>query len=72
MKTQEATKSFAAFVNVGEPTLTTNACRFATASEASDYGDELSSRWFAVRGVEVRETSDPVNYTFINGQARPL
>lgn len=43
-------------------TWTGNALRFDTAEEAKHYGDNLFSRWTAVRHVRVVHSPDPVNY----------
>ncbi len=45
-----------------------NAVRLATAEEAEAYGRDLYSRWVLVRGKRVVESSDPVTYTFVDGQ----
>jgi hypothetical protein len=49
-----------------------NACRYTTHEEAKLAGDELASRWFAVRDTRVVESPDPVNYEFKNGKTSPI
>ena len=43
-----------------------NGLRFATRAEAEANVANLASRWFAVRDTRVIESSDPVNYRWIN------
>jgi hypothetical protein len=43
-----------------------NALRFATREEADQNVRDLSYRWMAVREVRVVESSDPVNYSYVN------
>lgn len=45
-----------------------NGLRFATKQEAELSAGELMSRWFAVKEYRIAESTDPVNYTFTNGQ----
>ena len=45
-----------------------NALRFATREEAQANVDNLAARWFAVRERRVVESSDPVNYRWIDGR----
>jgi hypothetical protein len=45
-------------------TWTGNALRFATPEEAKHYGDNLFSRWTAVKHVRVVESTDQANYTW--------
>lgn len=45
-----------------------NAVRLASKEEARQYGDDLMWRWTAVREVRVVESTDPVNYRYINGK----
>lgn len=40
----------------------TNALRFATEVEATEYAQCLFQRWTMPTGFEVRGTADPVNY----------
>lgn len=45
-----------------------NALRFATYDEALANARDLSSRWFAVRDYRAVESTDPVNYRYIDGK----
>jgi hypothetical protein len=45
-----------------------NALRFATREEAESQVRDLSWRWTAVRDTRVVESSDPVNYSYVNRQ----
>jgi hypothetical protein len=47
---------------------TGNALRFATAAEAQMWLVDLMRRWFAVRDVRVDESTDPVNYSTVDGR----
>ncbi len=49
-----------------------NALRFATAGEARAYGNELLSRWFVPTHFDVVESSDAVNYRFVDGHAEHI
>lgn len=42
----------------------TNACRYATRTQAKAAGSELLSRWLAPTGFKVKKSKDPVNYRF--------
>ena len=67
--------SYAAFVNTAGDAVgvyNTNGMRFATEDEAVAYGQDLSSRWTALRVMEVRETDEPVNYEIKDGELRSL
>ena len=67
--------SYAAFVNTAGDAVgvyNANGMRFATEAEASAYGRDLSSRWSAMRVMEVRETDGPVNYEIRDGELRSL
>lgn len=44
-----------------------NALRFATANEAQLWLDALIMRWFAVTDTRVDESTDPVNYSTVDG-----
>ena len=46
----------------------TNALRFATREEAQMWLDDLMCRWFAVTDVRVDESTDPVNYSTVDGR----
>jgi hypothetical protein len=45
-----------------------NGLRFATANEAQLWLDDLMCRWFAVTDVRVDESTDPVNYSTVDGR----
>lgn len=45
-----------------------NALRFATREEAEAQVSDLSMRWLLVRETRVVESSDPVNYSYVNGR----
>ena len=45
-----------------------NALRFATKEEAEANVRDLFSRWTAVKETRVVESSDSVNYAWINGK----
>lgn len=64
--------SYAVWMKFRNEPACTNACRYATASEADNAGHELLSRWFVPVGFEVRESTDPVNYAFVDGRPQPL
>ncbi len=49
-----------------------NALRFASATEATLYLLDLSSRWSAVAETRVDPCDDLPNYEMVNGRARPL
>lgn len=44
-----------------------NALRFATEKEAQMWLDDLMCRWFAVTDTRVDESTDPVNYSTVDG-----
>jgi hypothetical protein len=44
-----------------------NALRFATRDEAEQYGRDLAGRWMLVERIVVEESTDPVNYEWIEG-----
>lgn len=50
----------------------TNAQVFATREEARASAEDLMDRWFAVVAVDVKKTTDPVNYKRENGRDVPL
>lgn len=63
--------SFAVWVKLpGEPEAT-NAVRYATEAEAKRAGDSLMARWFVPIGYEIRESDDPVNYEWPEGESHP-
>jgi hypothetical protein len=45
-----------------------NALRFATREEAEANVANLASRWFLVTDTRVIESTDPVNYRWIDGK----
>jgi hypothetical protein len=45
-----------------------NALRFATREEAQANVQDLMYRWFAVRETRVVESTDPVNYAYVDGK----
>ena len=45
-----------------------NALRFATKAEAEANVADLFSRWMLVKETRVTESSDPVNYAWVNGR----
>lgn len=49
-----------------------NALRFATREEAEANVRDLMMRWMLVRDTRVVESSDPVNYTYIDGNLKSI
>lgn len=49
-----------------------NALRFATREEAEANARDLMSRWLLVRETRAVESSDPVNYAWVNGALQHL
>lgn len=45
-----------------------NALRFATREEAQANVEDLMSRWMMVTDTRVVESTDPVNYRWVNGK----
>jgi hypothetical protein len=45
-----------------------NALRFASRVEAEAQVADLMMRWTAVRGIRVVESTDPVNYRYVDGR----
>jgi hypothetical protein len=45
-----------------------NALRFATREEAEGNARDLMGRWMLVRETRVVESSDPVNYQWVDGK----
>ena len=43
-----------------------NALRFATREEAEQYGRDLAGRWMLVERIVVEESTDVVNYQWID------
>ncbi len=51
---------------------TPNGLRFATKTEAEQNALDLSMRWTAVRDTRATESSDPVNYSYVNGKLEAI
>ena len=49
-----------------------NALRFATEQEAMDNAKNLMNRWFLVRDCRAAESTDPVNYRWVDGKLEEL
>ncbi len=49
-----------------------NGLRFATKEEAEANVRDLMSRWFAVTDTRVVESTDPVNYKWVDGKLEPI
>lgn len=49
-----------------------NALRFATQKEAEANAIHLSQRWLLVLDTRAVESTDPVNYQFVDGDLRRL
>ena len=49
-----------------------NGLRFATEQEAIDNAADLPMRWAAVRDMRAVESSDPVNYSYVNRRLERL
>lgn len=47
-----------------------NGLRFGTKEETEAYGRDLFHRWLLITEWEAHESSDHVNYVFVNGGAR--
>lgn len=45
-----------------------NALRFATREEAEQNAHDLMMRWFLVRDTRAVESTDPVNYRWVDGR----
>lgn len=45
-----------------------NALRFATKEEAEANARDLSGRWMLVMDARADESTDPVNYRWVNGK----
>lgn len=56
----------------GDSDWVSNSLRFATREEAEAYGNDLFSRWTAVEQKQVVPSSDPINYRWVDGRARPI
>ncbi len=50
----------------------TNALRFATKEEAEANALDLMGRWMLVTDCRAAESTDPVNYRWVNGQLESL
>jgi hypothetical protein len=49
-----------------------NALRFATYKEALDNAADLHGRWMLVEEFRVDESTDPVNYAWVDGKLREV
>jgi hypothetical protein len=59
--------SFKPMVRVtGEQKFVGNALRFATREEAESNANDLMMRWLLVEETAVEESSDPVNYKYVD------
>lgn len=47
-------------------TWNSNGLRFATEKEARDSSNDLSLRWTAIEETNAEESTDPVNYTYVD------
>jgi hypothetical protein len=56
----------------GRPEWSGNALRFATREEAQDNVNDLASRWWLVTDVRVVESTDPVNYAWVEGKLQAV
>jgi hypothetical protein len=52
----------------GRPEWNGNALRFATEAEALANVANLANRWMLVTDTRVVESSDPVNYAWVDGE----
>lgn len=63
--------SYKVFVKVyGENSYNTNALAFGTPEDAEAWGRDLAGRWCLVDKWEVRESAEPVNYEFTDGELK--
>ena len=51
---------------------TYNGIRVATREEGEHYGRDLLNRWFVPTSFVVTESSDPVNYQWVNGKLQDV
>ncbi len=49
-----------------------SAMRFATRKEAEQYAQHLRSRWILVVDARLVESTEPVNYSFIDGRLKKV
>ena len=49
-----------------------NALRFATKEEALLNAGDLMTRWILVQDYRATESTDPVNYTWVNGALKAI
>lgn len=49
-----------------------NGLRFATYQEALENASDLMMRWMMVRNFRVVESTDPVNYRYVNGELQAI
>jgi hypothetical protein len=65
--------SFAPEVRTGrDPQFYGNALRFATREEAQANVEDLAMRWMLVVETRVAESTDPVNYRWVDGKLQSL
>jgi hypothetical protein len=50
----------------------TNGLRFATEVEAYESAVQTQMRWWMVEDVRAAESTDPVNYRFVDGRNVPI
>ena len=56
----------------GDSNFVTNALRFVTEKECTEYGKDLDSRWLVVKELKNLESTDKPNYLFYYGKAIPF
>jgi hypothetical protein len=73
-KRKEAIKmSFKAGVKTpGDQEFCFNGLRFATHDEAKNYVLDLERRWTSVISTTVETSDDPVDYAFVDGEAKRI
>ena len=57
-------KSWAPYIDTGEPAYSTNSLRFESKDECERYCDDLESRWVLVRNYIACVSDDEPNYYF--------
>jgi len=57
-------KSWAPYVNTGDPEYSTNALRFESKDECERYCDDLQSRWYLVRDYSAVVSDDEPSHSF--------
>lgn len=60
--------SYKAWMTFKDEPPATNSLAFATKEEAEAYGSDLYGRWTIPTGYEVRESDEPVNYRWVDGE----